>query len=371
MMNDTTQLKFDLKHNNMKQDQNQFEKNRHPFHQFDGADLLKVHWDRTDLEREQRTRQRLSQTLQKWNSFLLLAEQFAQVASKRTGLEYVSDRTETELSQHWPAGEWRKMELLLDALGNENSSLTAQEKCDCQQAARQLNTTLQHCWTFRESIVLILRDNFELEREVFTLKQQVSAFEKEKISGQSVLTNFILPGRVLQNDLNVDWSWLREHYGMVLDEPVGHYLYAIKRILEKPVVTNSGEMLLGDLISHTRKTLLTTHELDESSLLNIEQELHRSGLCFGLDLNQLFARFYYCYFANIPLSALPLSTRIFNALAAKQITVIGDLFLMDEESLLRISYMGKTSLIELGALIKAMGFKFSMQEQDFRRLYSV
>lgn len=353
----------------MKKQQNQFERKQHPFHQFEGTETLQVQWDGTDPERAQRTKERLPQTLQEWNTVLLLAGQFAQLACKRTGLAFDGHSPETELRQIWPAGEWRKMELLLDALGKENITLTGQEMEDCRQAALQLSIKARRSWTFRDSIVQILRTNFELEKEVFTLKAQVTALEKMQDASLTDPETLVLPGKILQNDVNVNWSCLREQFGIILDEPPGNYLYAVNRLLETPARIINQEMLYGELIGHSRETLAARYELDEYSLLYIEQELYRRGLCFGLDPEKLLARFYYCYFANTPLASLPVSTRVFNALAGQKITTIGDLLLRDEESLLRIPFMGKTSLVELDMLLKAMGFKFNMQEQNFRRLY--
>lgn len=353
----------------MKKQQNQFERKQHPFHQFEGTETLYAQWDGKDPERAQRTKERLPQTLQEWNTVLLLAGQFAQVACKRTGLIFDSQSPETELMQIWPAGEWRKMELLLDALGNENSTLTDKEMEDCRQAALQLSIKARLSWTFRDSIVQILRTNFELEKVVFTLKAQVKALEKIQDARLTDPEALVLPGKILQNDVNVNWSCLRVQFGIILDEPLGNYFYAVDRLLQTPAPVNHQEVLYGELICHSRETLAARYELDEYSLLCIEQELHRRGLCFGLNPEKLFARFYYCYFANTPMTSLPVSTRVFNALAGQKITTIGDMLLRDEESLLRVPFMGKTSLLELEMLLNAMGFKFNMKEQDYLRLY--
>lgn len=261
------------------------------------------------------------------------------------------------------------MVLLLDTLSRDNSTLTEKEKEECRQASLQLSIKARHSWTFRDSIVQILRTNFELEKAVFTLKAQLNAFEKGNNAGLTVPQAIVLPGKILQNDLNVNWSCLREQFGIILDEPVGNYFYAINRLLETLAPINNQEVPYNELISHSRESLAAHYELDEYSLLCIEQELYRRGLCFELGREKLFARFYYCYFANTPLASLPVSTRVFNALAGQQIATIGDLLLRDEESLLRIPFMGKTSLLELEMLLHAMGLKFNMLEQDFRRLY--
>ncbi len=353
----------------MKTRQNQFERKKHPFHQFEGTETLQAQWDGFGPERARRTKERLPQTLQEWNSVLLLAGLFAQVACKRTGLAFDGQSPEAELRQIWPGEERRKMELLLDALVKENSTLSGQEKEDCRQAALQLSIKARSSWTFRDSIVQVLRTNFELEREIFTLKEQVRAFERMQNASLTDPAALVLPGKILQNDLNVNWSFLREQLGIVLDKPVGHYFYAINRLLLTPVQANNHEVLYGELIGHSRESLATAYKLDEYTQFCIEQELHRRGLCFGLDREKLLPRFYFCYFANTTLASLPVNTRIFNALAGQKITTIGDLLLRDEESLLMIPFMGKTSLVELDTLIKAMGFSLNMQEQDFHQLY--
>lgn len=353
----------------MKSYQKQFEKARQPFHQFEGSDTLKAGWHKQNPAQSRLLKERLAQTLQEWNTVLLLAGQLARIACKRTRLAFDGHIPETEFNQIWPDGEWRKMELLLDTLGKENATLTHEQLEDCRQAALQLSINARSSWTFRGTIVQILQTNFELEKELFTLKAEISALEKKQDGDLTEAEALILPGAILQNDVKVNWSFLREQFGIILDEPVGNYFYSITRLLETPVRLNNQEVLFGELIAHTRESFAACYKLDEHSLLCAEQELYRRGLCFALDREKLFARFYYCYFANTPLASLPISTRVFNALAGQKITIIGDLLVQDEESLLKIPFMGRTSLVELEGLIKAMGFKLNMQEEDYYGLY--
>lgn len=353
----------------MKSYQKQFEKARHPFHQFEGADTLKAGWHKQNPQHSRLLKERLAQTLQDWNTVLLLAGQLAQIACRRTRLAFDGHIPESEFNQIWPAGEWRKMELLLDILGKENGTLTHKQMEDCRQAALQLSIKARSSWTFRETIIQILRTNFELEKELFTLKAEISALEKKQDGDLTEAEALVLPGTILQNDVKVNWSYLREAFGIILDEPVGNYFCSVNRLLETPVRFSNQKTQIGELIGHTPASFAASYKLDEYSLHCAEQELHRRGLCFALDREKLFARFYYCYFANIPLASLPVSTRVFNALAGKKINTIGDLLVQDEESLLRIPFMGKTSLVELEQLIKAMGFNFNMQEEDFHQLY--
>lgn len=126
-------------------------------------------------------------------SFCCWLVSFAKVACKRTGLAFDGQSPETELRQIWPSGEWRRMELLLDTLGKENSTLTDKDMEDCRQAALQLSIKTRRSWAFRDSIVQILRSIFELEKEVFTLKTRIRVMEKKQHPGLTDPETLVLP----------------------------------------------------------------------------------------------------------------------------------------------------------------------------------
>lgn len=248
--------------------------------------------------------------------------------------------------------------------------LTEVEMHDCVPAAKQLFSIANRCWGLNRSIVHILESNFELERKVFTLEQQVVALQEQHTLNDASLQELILPGKVLQNDTRVNWCNLREKHGIILDQPIGHYHFGILQLLENPIAGPDKEVyLVKDLLGTTREGFKTAANLRETDMMQTNKQLHRYGLCFDLPLNRLLARFYYSYFACMPLTWLPISTRASDALRSKKIETIGDLLNQTDHYCLQIPFMGETSIIELRALLAAMGFQFNMQEADFRKLY--